>query len=326
MFASVERVDAAENDRSWLERARPLGSGAPRLGDANVRTLTARPAGAHRPAHRSGRGGHPGRLGLRLAARRRAPSRSRSPTAGYRAGGKASRPLPRSTSNLTAAARFYGDGDPVRRPRCPGRRGRLGRRRGSWPPASPAPVRTASSGATAADYQEGAPGEYLANAIAAGEAGLAKAFSTRARTGAKRRRFRVGLDSAAAWAVRPFPATSALPLRSGETAASLPRHDESAPFGIDARRPRPGAGTDPWTGSHRLERLEPRRARRAPRRPSTSSPPSAAPPPPPAPLPERVDARTGIPRSTIPASLVPRLRDPRAARVLAPEGPKDRHR
>jgi hypothetical protein len=150
------------------------------------------------------------------------------------------------------------------------------------------------------DYQEKAPGDYLGNALAS-SAGLANAeigkFRVRRDGGVLVREAGVpdsGLDAAAAWAVRPFPHPTLFPA-ARRTLLSLAA--DSGPFGITPSQNWPEA--DPWTAptawcAWSLAVLGERRAalrligdlRRA------ATPLGL--------LPERVDARTGIPRSTTP--------------------------
>jgi len=171
---------------------------------------------------------------------------------------------------LEDAARFHGDGSPV-----PGRaaqgdavgwvaaasraaaassvalafpaadRGGVRRTAPFLPPSEAPPWRNR------ADYQEGEPGDYLGNALAAGVAGALTADGTK--TGlydpeSSRRLVRVpgdprsGLDSAAAWAIEPFPRPS-LYGASRRTMLALVRR--AGRFGIT-----PGtawAGEDPWS-------------------------------------------------------------------------------
>jgi len=163
-----------------------------------------------------------------------------------------------------------------------------------------------------ADYQEGESGDYLGNAIAAaGESKGIPAGAPSVRRPAEeeiRREFEVGgvlvreardpgsgVDSAAAWAVRPFQAQALYPLAR----RSLPRiAAESGRYGIVPSEKWDG-GNDPWTAptawtAWSLAALGERRAAlhlmTELRRDST---PSGL-------LPERVDARTGIPTSTTP--------------------------
>jgi hypothetical protein len=161
-----------------------------------------------------------------------------------------------------------------------------------------------------ADYQEGAAGDYLANAITV----LWADGPQRRHIGvseARRREFGgfvthrglvrrehdpdSGLDSAAAWAVRPFPLPSLYPLvrRSLLRLAAA-----SGRFGIVPSQDWDG-GDDPWTAPTAWtawslaalgERLAALRLMAELRRDAT---PAGM-------LPERVDARTGIPTSTTP--------------------------
>jgi hypothetical protein len=314
---------AAAADRRWLSRARPLGTGAPRWARRmyrrallTLRTLTDRRTGAVGAGARDGWAyvwpRDAGTAALALAA------------TGYRSD---SRRVARFLLglDLCAAARFEGDGSPV-----PGRAAQgdasgwvtvAARAAGLAIPARSLPWHDR------ADYQEGEPGDYLANAIATPsadgpqrplyrgksarrqeEAALAQSFDAPAGLLRRAGDPGSGLDSAAAWAVRPFPRPALFPavrrtllrLASGRTR-----------FGITPGEAWPGA--DPWTAPtawsawalaalsehDRRDRLDAfaRRERRGAlrllsdlRRAST---PAGA-------LPERVDARTGVPRSTTP--------------------------
>src|SRR6476469_3235502 len=205
--------------------------------------------------------------------------------------------------DLGAASRFNGDGTPV------GGRAAQGdaagwiaaaaRATGLQPGIAPRPWRDL------ADYQEGDPGDYLANALAASTV----AGQTPADEEVIRRLFRTpsatlsreaddpasGLDSAAAWAVRPFPHPALYPL-ARRTLLRLAA--ESGRYGIVPSQ-RWGGGIDPWTAptawtAWSLAALGERRAalhlmvelRR------TLTPAGM--------LPERVDAETGVPTSTTP--------------------------
>jgi hypothetical protein len=303
VFAEVERVfdDAAESDPGWLGRARPLGAGAPGWAERMykrsllvLRALTDRRTGAVAAGARDGWAyvwpRDAGAAALALAA------------SGYR---PESRRVARFLLglDLDAAARFHGDGAPV-----PGRAAqgdaaawvaaatgaagnstetainvdmrRLSRSRWSWRDLS--------------DYQEGAPGDFLANAIATGEADLAKEFQRGPGLVHRADDLDSGLDSAAAWAVRPFPRPALFP---AVRKTLLRLADESIPFGITPGEAWPGI--DPWTAPTAWsawslaalgERTTALDLLAALRRAAT---PAGA-------LPERVDARTGIPRSTTP--------------------------
>jgi glucoamylase len=215
--------------------------------------------------------------------------------------------------DLEAAARFHGDGTPV------GGRGAQGDAAG-WVAAAARSVgmRIATRRRPwqdSADYQEGDPGDYLANAIASTgvdgpKTGAYRRKSARRRQEAAiRKRFGTaggllvrrandpgsGGDSAAAWAVRPFALRPLYPLVR-RTLLRLAAH--SGRFGIVPSADWDG-GEDPWSAATAwtawsLAALGERHAalhlvaelRRA-------STPTGM-------LPERVDADTGIPISTTP--------------------------
>jgi hypothetical protein len=314
---------AREQDRRWLSRARPLGAGAPpwarRMYERSLlalRALTDRRTGAVAAGARDG-WAHvwprdAGTAALAFAA------------AGYRPEAhRVGRFL--LGLDLGAAARFHGNGSPVAGREAQGDAPgwvAVAARAAGLPPVRSLPWRQR------ADYQEGAPGDYLANAIAhpptidgselrlyGGRSArrrqgvaIAAGFGTRAGLVRRAGDPGSGLDSAAAWAVRPFPRPPLFPavrrtllrLASGQTR-----------FGITPGEAWPGV--DPWTAPtawsawalaalsdhDRADRLDARahRERRAAlglladlRRAST---PAGA-------LPERVDDRTGIPRSATP--------------------------
>lgn len=224
--------------------------------------------------------------------------------------------------NLTAAARFHPDGSPV------DGRAAQGDAAGWVAAASRAAGLRDRSPAffwrDRADYQEGDPGDYLANALGASAADgpVTRDSDTFA---ARRQRFeafvsraglvreagnpRSGLDSAAAWAVRPFTQPELFP----EIRRTLLRlAAESGRFGIVPSQDWDG-GDDPWTAPTawtawslaalarwdrsrdsvtvaRHERAAALHLMAALRRDTTST----------GLLPERVDARTGVPTSTTP--------------------------
>lgn len=225
--------------------------------------------------------------------------------------------------DLDAAARFRGTGEPV-----PGRSAQ-GDASG-WVAAasvaagiSPATDLRQRTWRGRADYQEGDGGDYLGNALASAFAARANPTEARRRALAISRRFgtprglvRVagdpgsGLDTAAAWAVRPFP-SPALRALARRTLLNLVAERQSR-FGL---LPSEGwhGGEDPWTAPTawsawslatlwRVDRRTGRsrgaaRDRRAAlalmfdlRRAAT---PLGL-------LPERVDAQTGAPASTTP--------------------------
>ena len=229
--------------------------------------------------------------------------------------------------DLTAAARFHPDGSPV------DGRAAQGDAAGWVAAAAEAAGLSARPPTMAwrgrADYQEGDPGDYLGNAIASIAAGL-PSDPARSPVGASpREKSRLrrlfggpdgtlsrragdpgsGLDSAAAWAIRPFALSALYPL-ARRTLLRLAA--ESGRFGIAPSQDWEG-GEDPWTaptawsawslaalaqrdrqrGATPLARRERRAALRlmgALRRAET---PTGL-------LPERLAARTGVPTSTTP--------------------------
>jgi hypothetical protein len=281
---------ASADDRRWLSRARPLGRQAPpwahRMCSRSLlvlRALTDRRSGAVAAGARDGWAyvwpRDAGAATLALAA------------SGYRAEARRIAHFLLSL-DLNAAARFSRDGTPV-----PGRTAQgdpagwvtVAARAAGLGGVSESPARRNLS-----DYQEGAPGDYLANAIANRAPEIATEF------GAGRGLVRSagepssGLDSAAAWAVRPFPQPSLFPA-ARRTLLRLVR--DATPFGITPGKAWPHA--DPWTAptawsAWSLAALGKRgaafRLLTALRRASTPA----------GDLPERVDARSGIPRSTTP--------------------------
>jgi hypothetical protein len=227
--------------------------------------------------------------------------------------------------DLGAAARFYGDGAPV-----PGRDAQgdasgwvavAARAAGLPSPATRLPWRNR------ADYQEGGPGTYLANAIAAsgvdgpksraygnksarrpGATQIAKAFGISRGLVRRAGDPGSGLDSAAGWAVRPFPQPA---LFAAVRRSLLHLIAGQSRFGIT-----PGegwAGTEPWSaptawtawslaaladrergaGTRALASHDRRAALRLLGDLRRAATPAGE-------LPERVDAHSGIPRSTTP--------------------------
>jgi len=324
---------AAAADRRWLARARPLGAGAPAWARQlhgrsllTLRALSDRRTGAVAAGARDGWAyvwpRDAGTAALAFAA------------AGYR-------PEARRVArfllglDLSAAARFHGDGTPV-----PGRDAQ-GDAAGWVAVAAQAagvdgpkthPYRGKSAHRPAvlpwrdqADYQERDPGIYLANAIAAASsqvdgpqirlyggksahqhvAEIGRAFGGAGGLVRESGDSKSGLDSAAAWAVRPFPLPELFPAVR-ETLLRLAR--KQTHFGITPAEDWPG--TDPWTAPTAWsawslaalgERRQALRLLGAVRRAAT---PAGA-------IPERVDARTGVPRSTTP------LAWPHALTILA---------
>jgi hypothetical protein len=164
-----------------------------------------------------------------------------------------------------------------------------------------------------ADYQEGDPGDYLGNAIAAttgepkgtsagdlsvrgpAEGEIRRNFGARGMLVRERSDPESGVDSTAAWAVQPFP-HPALDLLIRRTLLRIAA--DSGRFGILPSEDWDG-GVDPWTAptawtAWSLAALGERNAAldlmAALRRAAT---PAGM-------LPERVDARTGVPTSTTP--------------------------
>jgi hypothetical protein len=311
---TVRRVGgpgAAQADRRWLAQAQPLGQGAPgwarRMYERSLlvlRALTDRRTGAVAAGARDGWAyvwpRDAGAVALAFAA------------AGYPAEARrVVRFLLRL--NLEAAARLDGHGEPI-----PGRDAQgdaagwvaaAAEASGLEPqnqPASPAP-----SWRDRADYQEGTTGDYLANTLAnasgvpfsshrrirhtGSAAGAWGAFITDSGLVRVAGDPSSGWDSAAAWGVRPFSRPALFPairrtlLRIAAT---------SGRFGLLPSE-RWHGGEDPWTAptawtAWSLAALGERRAalslmadlRRA------ATPLGL--------LPERVDAETGLPRSTTP--------------------------
>lgn len=302
---------AARADRRWLERAQPLGAGAPRWARTMyrrsllvLRALTDRRSGAVAAGARDG-WAHvwprdAGAVAIALAS------------AGYRSeAGRIARFL--LGLDLDAAARFSETGAPV-----PGRKAQ-GDAAGWVAVAARAAglpaTRMRSVWRDRADYQERDRGDYLANAIAASaisadgpKTDVYRGKSAHRRGvvwrdfGAPRGLVREageagsGLDSTAAWAVRPFPTPALFPAVR-RTLLRLVADCESR-FGLLPSEDWSG-GEDPWTAptawtAWSLAALGERGAalelmtdlRRA------ATPLGL--------LPERVDAQTGLPRSTTP--------------------------
>jgi hypothetical protein len=284
---------AAAADRRWLT-VQPLGPAAPawatrmyRRSLLTLRALTDRRTGAVAAGLRDG--------WAYVWPRDAATATMAFAAAGYR-------PEARRVSSfldrldLDAAARFGGDGAPV-----PGRAAQgdaagwvaaAARAAGLRPerrrPSAPTPWRDR------ADYQEGGPGEYLGNAIASGAARSLEAFATPRGLVRRASDAASGLDSAAAWAVRPFPRPALYP-QVRETLLRLAAHGSR--FGIA-----PGEawhGPDPWTAPTAWSAWS--LAALGERRPALrllgdlrrAATPAGA-------LPERVGAHTGVPASTTP--------------------------
>jgi hypothetical protein len=296
----------AEADRRWVRQRVPLAAGAPswarRMYERSLlvlRALTDRRSGAVAAGARDGWAyvwpRDAGTVAIALAS------------AGYlREARRVVRFL--ESLDLNAAARFHGNGTPV-----PGRAAQgdgagwvAAAARASELPATTAPRPWRDR----ADYQEGDPGDYLANAIASAWADGA-VTATAAHHHLDRRGFNAfetprglvrqagevgsGLDSAAAWAVRPFSQPTLYPL-ARRTLLRLAAG--SGRFGIVPSESWEG-GRDPWTAptawtAWGLAALGDRRpALRLMAELRRAATPAGL-------LPERVDARTGIPTSTTP--------------------------
>jgi hypothetical protein len=298
---SLGAPNVARADPDWLARARPLAYGAPpwarRMYARSLlvlRALTDRRSGAVIAGARDGWAyvwpRDAGAVAIALAS------------AGYR--GEARR-IARFLFrlDLTAAARFHRDGTPVEGRAAQGDAAgwvaAAARAAGLHRAVAPLPWRDR------ADYQEGDPGDYLANAPAAGtvdgttpgdeEAARALFAAPAATLTREAGDPDSGIDSATAWAVRPFsqPALYPLARRSLFRIAA-----GSGRFGIVPSQSW-GGGQDPWTAptawtAWSLAALGERRAALRLmvelRRAATAN----------GMLPERVDAGTGTPTSTTP--------------------------
>jgi hypothetical protein len=315
-LASRAFRQAIAADRRWLARARPLGAGAPawasRLYGRSLlvlRGLTA-PGGAVAAGPREGWAyvwpRDAGAAALAYASAGYLPEARR--VARFLLG-----------LDLEAAARFDGDGDAVEGRDAQGDAG-------GWTAAAAdaAGLRLPPSLAAALrhyrwrdrpDYQEKSPGNYLANALAAQGPGGPKTLLDGAKS-ARRPRLGwsivgdpgSGVDSAVAWAVRPFARPALYPaarrslrllLSSGGRFGIVPSADwpEDDPWSAptawsawafatltreDSRRHTPALA--------RADRRDALRLLATLRRAATPA----------GDLPERVDARSGLPRSTTP--------------------------
>jgi hypothetical protein len=299
---SLGEPNVVRADPRWLAAARPLGAGAPTWARRMYRrsllvlhALTNERSGAVFAGAREGWGyvwpRDAGTAAIALAE------------AGYR--DEARRVVAFLEGlDLGAAARFHSDGSPV------GGRAAQGDAAGWLAAAATAvgmprasvewPWRAGNAGGRPwrdlDDYQENGKGDFLANAIASGSRHIEALFGTP--SGGLERRANdpaSGLDSAAAWAVRPFPHPALYPL-ARRTLLRLAA--TSGRFGIVPSEDWDG-GVDPWTAptawsAWSLAALGERRAalkllaelRRA-------ATPAGM-------LPERIDARSGIPTSTTP--------------------------
>jgi glycosyl hydrolase family 15 len=289
---SLGASNAIRADPGWLAVARPLGASAPAWARRMYRrsllvlhTLTNERSGAVLAGAREGWSyvwpRDASTVAIALAAAGYGDEARR--IAGFLEG-----------LDLGAAARFQSDGGPV------GGRAAQGDAAG-WIAAA---AKAAGLPGTAMerpwrgldDYQENGNGDFLANAIASGSPHIETLFGTPSGELARRAGDPAsGVDSAAAWAVRPFPHPALYPL---VRRTLLRLAATSGRFGIVPSENWDG-GVDPWTAptawtAWSLAALGERRAAlqlMAELRRATT--PAGM-------LPERVDARTGIPTSTTP--------------------------
>ena len=305
----VEREVGAA--RRWLGRARPLGGDAPAWARRMyarsllaMRALTDRRSGAVAAGARDGWAyvwpRDAGAVAIAFAG------------AGYR---REARRTARFLLGLDlgAAARFDGTGQPVAGRDAQGDAAGwvAAAARAAGIPARVAPLAWQDR----ADYQEKSPGEYLSNAISATEGRHLRPYDAKGAMPRVLRDFETqrglvrdggarasGLDSAAAWAVRPFP-NPAVFAAARRTLLALVG-SQAARFGPGATRfglvpSEDWSEADPWTAptawsAWSLAALGERRPAldllADLRRAATAA----------GALPERVDARTGVPRSTAP--------------------------
>jgi hypothetical protein len=307
---SLGGSEAARADRNWIAAARPLGPAAPawarRMYERSLlvlRALTDRRTGAVSAGARDGwayvwpRDASAVALALVVTGYRDEAQRVVRFLLGL---------------DLEAGARFHGDGTPVDGRAAQGDAA-------NWVAAAAMAAGLPGRAAPQpwhdrADYQEKDPGDYLANAIAStaavdGSAGNAQRVAGRQREQTILRQFQTpdgllarragdpdsGIDSTAAWAVRPFPQPALFPF-ARRSLLRLAAHANR--FGIVPSEDWDG-GNEPWTAptawtAWSLAALGERRAalrllgdlRRA------ATPLGM--------LPERVDPRTGTPTSTTP--------------------------
>lgn len=305
--------EAAAGSRRWLDRSRPLGASAPAWARSMYeRSLLAIHALASR---RTGAVAAGARDGWAYVWPRDAATAALALEASGH--GAEARQVARFLAGLDlgAAARFTESGAPV-----PGRAAQ-GDAFGWVTAAAEATGVPAPQGSYAwqgrADYQESSPGNYLGNAIAAGDASerIRRAFDTDHGLVREAGNPASGLDSAAAWAIQPFDRTSLSPAAE-RTLLTLAR--DGTKYGITPGKGWRG-GDDPWTAPTawsawslaaltRTDARDPRtnlpavRERGGPSRRASlhlmndlrrASTPAGD-------LPERVGVHTGIPTSTTP--------------------------
>jgi Glycosyl hydrolases family 15 len=289
---SLGDPDVVRADPRWLARARPLGAGAPawarRMYARSLLVLHALTDGRSGTVIAGARDGwayvwprDAGTVAIALSS------------AGYK---DEARRIVRFLLGLDlgAAARFQPDGSPVEGRAAQGDAAgwiaAAARAAGVRPPV-PSQLWQGRP-----DYQEGDPGDYLGNALASSTTReIRRDFE---RNGALVREAdnpSSGLDTAAAWAVRPFPHPGLFP---AARRSLLRLAGGSSRFGIVPSEGW-GGGDDPWTAptawtAWSLAALGERHAAlrlMAELRRATT--PAGL-------LPERVDARAGTPTSTTP--------------------------
>jgi hypothetical protein len=304
------RLSAAA-DRRWLERRKALGPGAPRWARGMyersllvLHALTDRRTGAVAAGARDG--------WAYVWPRDAAAAAIALAAAGYP---QEAELIVRFLlgAGIEQAARFEGDGSPV--PGRPAQGDAIG-----WVAAAAKAAGMVGSARQAThilaggqpipwrnrpDYWEQGPGEYLGNALASTPADVSEIpphiWGGISDTPSQRGLVRgaddsdSGLDSVAAWAVRPFSTPRLYPA----VRATLDRLvAQGTPYGITPGEGWDG-GEDPWSAPTAWtawslaalgERQQALRLLRALRRSAT---PAGT-------LPERVDAETGVPRSTTP--------------------------
>jgi glucoamylase len=296
-------AEAAASDRRWLSRSRPLDDAAPPWADRMyersllvLRALTDRHTGAVAAGARDGWAyvwpRDAGAVAIAFAATGYRPEAERVTRFLLGLG-------------LEEAARFHGDGSPVAGRAAQGdaigwvaaaarAAGVIGSARHAariLSEAYPVPWRDR------ADYWEGEPGDYLGNAIASGEIAVDHLYGGKLPSRLVRQPSDPDsdLDSAAAWAVRPFSQPRLYPA----VRVTLNRLvAQSTAYGVTPGRSWTG-GADPWSAPTAWtawslaalgERRQALRLLGDLRRVATPT----------GDLPERADSRTGIPRSTTP--------------------------
>jgi hypothetical protein len=289
---SLGNPDAVRPDARWLEEARPLGPEAP----AWARRMYAQSLLVLRGLvdRRSGAVIAGARQGWAYVWPRDASAAAMAlASAGYR--GEARRVVHFLLRiDPGGAARFHADGTAVEGRAAQGDEA-------GWIEAAANTVGMPSAPARLPwrdldDYQENGGGDFLANAIASGAPNIRDLFATPSGELAREADDPAsGLDSAAAWAVRPFPHPALYPL---VRRTLLRLAVTSGRFGIVPSESWTG-GKDPWTAptawtAWSLAALGERRAAlRLVAELRRDATPAGL-------LPERVDARTGIPTSTTP--------------------------